>query len=110
MGYEIGMHVDYYERDLERRGFAQTLEAYRRNKWDVPHERISAVSEFGTKCIERYNFPELHEVEDEFAAALKEISDPELRNKLDMAAGRIAYAYQTLGFCGGWYGRNTPPV
>lgn len=110
MGYEIGTHVDYYERDLERRGLTRTLEAYRREKWDVPHERISAVSEFGTGCIERYDFPELHEIEDEFAAVLKEVSDPELRDKLDMMAGRIAYAYQTLGFCGGWYGRNAPLI
>lgn len=110
MGYEIGTHVDYYEQDLERRGLTRTLEAYRREKWPVPHERISATSEFGTRCIERYNLPEVQEVEDEFKAALSEISDPELRSKLDMMAGRIAYAYQALGFCGGWYGRNAPLI
>lgn len=110
MGYEIGTHVDYYERDLERRGLTRTLEAYRREKWPVPTERISATSEFGTGCIERYNLPELREVEDEFAAVLKQVSDPELRDKLDMAAGRIAYAYQTQGFCGGWYGHSALPT
>ena len=110
MGYEIGTHVDYYERDLERRGLTRTLEAYRRKKWDVPHERISAVSKFGTDCIERYNLPVLHEIEDDLKAALKEVSDPELRDRLDTMAGRIAYAYQALGFCGGWYARNAPPL
>lgn len=65
---------------------------------------------FGAQCVERYDFPELHEVEDEFAAVLKGIAAPELRGKLDMAAGRIAYAYQALGFCGGWYGRNAPLI
>lgn len=38
----------------------------------------------------------------EFEELLNEIPDSELRHKLDLAAGRIAYAYTKLGFLTGY--------
>ena len=51
--------------------------------------------------MERFELPEIQEAEDAFKRALAGITDPEARDKLDMAAGRISTAYQLLGFCAG---------
>ena len=40
--------------------------------------------------------------EREFAEILKLVSDTELREKLDSAAGRISHAYEKLGFMVGY--------
>ena len=66
---------------------------------DTAQLRSMATSEFGEFCKERFNIPEVTEAEKIFKAALQEITDPELRNKIDMAAGKISYAYEILGFC-----------
>lgn len=66
-----------------------------------------ATSEFGEFCKERFNVPEVTEAEEVFKAALQEITDPELRNKIDMAAGKISYAYEILGFCAGHFSQDS---
>lgn len=53
------------------------------------------------ELVERFELPEIQEAEDAFEQALAGITDPEARDKLDMAAGRISTAYQLLGFCVG---------
>ena len=55
----------------------------------------------------RLNIPEVTEAEKIFKAALQEITDPELRNKIDMAAGKISYAYEILGFCAGHFSQDS---
>lgn len=61
--------------------------------------RRTATSEFGEYCKSRFKVPEVDEAEAALKAVLQEISDPELRNRVDMAAGKISYAYEILGFC-----------
>jgi hypothetical protein len=69
--------------------------------------RSMATSEFGEYCKSRFNVPEVEGAEEAFNAVLDEISDPELRNKIDMAAGKIAYAYEILGFCAGHFSQDS---
>ena len=68
-----------------------------------------ATSEFGEFCKESFNIPisRRSEAEGAFKAALQEITDPELRNKIDMAAGKISYAYEILGFCAGHFSQDS---
>lgn len=61
--------------------------------------RNLATSETAQTLIERFDVPEVNEAEELFNQVLQEIADPETRNKLDMAAGKISRAYQILGFC-----------
>lgn len=67
-------------------------------KWErhTSYLRELSQSEFGQGLAERFDVPEVEAAEAAFKAALQEISDPETRNKLDMAAGKISYAYQIL--------------
>lgn len=74
---------------------------------DTDQLRCMATSEFGDYCKERFNIPEVTEAEELFKAALQEIADPELRNKIDMAAGKISYAYEILGFCAGHFSQDS---
>lgn len=74
---------------------------------DTQQLRRMATSEFGEYCKGRFNVPEIEEAEAVFKAALQEISDPELRNKIDMAAGKISYAYEILGFCAGHFSQDS---
>lgn len=64
--------------------------------------RDLAFSPLAQEYVERIDLPEIREAEDAFKQALSEVTDPEERNKLDMAAGRISAAYQLLGFCVGY--------
>ena len=48
-----------------------------------------------------------HEAEQAFKAALAEVSDPETRNLIDMAVGKISRAYQILGFCAGHFSQDS---
>lgn len=66
-----------------------------------------ATSEFGEYCKNRFKVPEVDEAEAAFKAVLQEITDPELRNKVDMAAGKISYAYEMLGFCAGHFSQDS---
>jgi hypothetical protein len=43
--------------------------------------------------------PEVDEAAQAFKEALDGVSDPETRNLIDMAVGKISRAYQILGFC-----------
>lgn len=63
--------------------------------------RSLATSPWAEELVERFDVPEVDEAEEIFKQALQEITDPEARNKLDMAAGKISRAYQILGFCAG---------
>lgn len=68
--------------------------------------RNLATSQMGEECAERFDVPEVKEAEAEFKQALAGISDPELRNAVDMAAGKISRAYQILGFCAGHFSQD----
>ncbi len=63
--------------------------------------RNLASSPLAEELVERIDLPEIREAEDAFKQALTEIADPEARDRLDAAAGRISAAYQLLGFCVG---------
>lgn len=76
-----------------------TPEERQRRKAD--YLRNLAASPLAQELVERIDLPEIQEAENAFKQALAEITDPEARNKLDMAAGRISAAYQLLGFCVG---------
>lgn len=74
---------------------------------DTDQLRSMATSEFGEYCKNKFNVPEVEEAEAFFKEALQEITDPELRNKIDMAAGKISYAYEILGFCAGHFSQDS---
>lgn len=74
---------------------------------DTQQLRMTATSEFGEYCKNRFNIPEVDEAESAFKEALLEITDPELRNKVDMAAGKISRAYEILGFCAGHFSQDS---
>ena len=57
--------------------------------------------------VERFDVPEVDEAEQAFKAALAEVSDPETRNLIDMAVGKISRAYQILGFCAGHFSQDS---
>ena len=69
--------------------------------------RALATSQFGEYCKNRFNVPEVEEAEKAFKEALQQILDPELRNTLDMATGKISYAYEILGFCAGHFAQDS---
>lgn len=56
------------------------------------------------EIIEGIKLPQITAAEQYWAKVLKEIEDPDLRDRVDMAAGKLAWTYQGLGFCGGWLG------
>lgn len=74
---------------------------------DTDQLRYMATSEFGEFCKEWFNILDVTEAEEILKAALQEIADPELRNKIDMAAGKISYAYEILGFCAGHFSQDS---
>lgn len=74
---------------------------------DTAQLRRMATSEFGEYCKNRFDVPEVEEAEAVFKEILQEITDPELRNKIDMAAGKISYAYEILGFCAGHFSQDS---
>lgn len=69
--------------------------------------RNLAVSPFADKLIQRFEVPEVEEAEAAFKAAIQKIADPEIRNAIDMAAGKISSAYQILGFCAGRFSTDS---
>lgn len=78
-------------------------------KWERETTQLCALatSQFGEYCKNRFNVPEVEEAEKAFKEALQQISDPELRNTLDMATGKISYAYEILGFCAGHFAQDS---
>ena len=69
--------------------------------------RNLAGSPFAEELVQRFEIPEVEEAEKVFGEALEKISDPELRNLVDMAAGKLTSAYQTLGFCAGHFSTDS---
>lgn len=74
---------------------------------DTDQLRCLATSEFGEYCKNRFNVPEVTEAEEVFNTVLQKITDPELQNEIDMAAGKIAWAYEILGFCAGHFSQDS---
>lgn len=66
-----------------------------------------AQSELAEALKQRFDVPQVDEAEGAFKAALQEITDPEIRNKIDMAAGKISRAYEILGFCAGHFSQDS---
>lgn len=74
------------------------------------HERYLrnlATSPFGRELVEKFDVPEVDEAEAEFKKAIEQISDPEIRDAVDTAAGKISTAYQILGFCAGHFSQDS---
>lgn len=69
--------------------------------------RCLATSPFADKLIERFDVPEVEAAEEAFRVAIEQIADPEIRNAVDMAAGKISSAYQILGFCAGRFSQDS---
>lgn len=95
-------YADYFGREKPKRLTPEEL-------WerDTQQLRSMATSEFGDYCKGRFNVPEVEEAEKVFKAVLQKIADPELRNEIDMAAGKISYAYEILGFCAGHFSQDS---
>lgn len=85
-----------------------TPEERRRRKMD--YLRNLATSPLAEELVERIELPEIQEAEDAFKQALAEITDPEARDRLDTAAGRISAAYQLLGFCVGHTAQSSEAI
>lgn len=85
-----------------------TPEERRRRKMD--YLRNLATSPLAEELVERFELPEIQEAEDAFKQALAEITDPEARDRLDTAAGRISVAYQLLGFCVGHTAQSSEAI
>lgn len=69
--------------------------------------RNLATSQFGVDLAERFDVPEVEEAEKAFYAALAKVDDPEVRNAIDLATGKISRAYQILGFCAGHFSQDS---
>lgn len=69
--------------------------------------RTLATSPMAAELVERFDVPEVDEAEQNFKKALEQIADPEIRNAVDMAAGKISTAYQILGFCVGHFSQDS---
>lgn len=78
-------------------------------RWQKETEQLISLaqSERAEAIKERFDVPEVDEAESIFKAALQEITDPEIRNKIDMAAGKISRAYEILGFCMGHFSQDS---
>lgn len=61
-----------------------------------------ADSPHGEDVKKQVSITDTSEVEEQFSELLKLVSDPDLRERLDTAAGRISYAYEKLGFVEGF--------
>lgn len=77
--------------------------------WERETEQLRslAASPFADSLIERFDVPEVEEAETAFRAAIQKVVDPELREALDAAAGKISSAYQMLGFCAGRFSTDS---
>ncbi|MEE0100857.1 MAG: hypothetical protein U0I48_03865 [Acutalibacteraceae bacterium] len=69
--------------------------------------RNFATSPLAEKLVQRFEVPEVEEAEEAFKEAIRNIPDPELRNTIDMAAGKLTSAYQILGFCAGHFSTDS---
>lgn len=90
--------------------FSRTVKSFTPEELWEKHTRFVhnlATSEWAEKLAERFEVPEVAAAEEAFKRALETVSDPELRNTLDSAAGKISYAYQILGFCAGHFSQDS---
>lgn len=80
-----------------------------KERWErhTAYLRNLATSPLAEELVEKFDVPEVTEAEEAFKAALAEVTDPETRNKIDMAAGKISSAYQILGFCAGHFSQDS---
>lgn len=69
--------------------------------------RNLATSPLADELVQKFNVPEVEAAEEAFKAAAQKITDPELRNAIDMAAGKLTSAYQILGFCAGHFSTDS---
>ena len=78
-------------------------------QWQLETEQLRnlATSPFAEQLVERFDVPEVDEAEAAFKAAIEKISDPDIKNAIDMAAGQISSAYQILGFCFGRFSQDS---
>lgn len=74
---------------------------------ETAYLRNFATSEMAQQLVERFDVPEVDEAEEQFKCVLAEVADPETRNAIDMAVGRISRAYQILGFCAGHFSQDS---
>lgn len=95
-------YAGYFSRPKPRR---KTPEEMWQDETD--YLRSFATSEFGEACVNRFSIPEVKEAETAFSELLSQIENPELRNEIDMAAGKISRAYQILGFCAGHFSQDS---
>lgn len=84
---------------LDRKSAIAPLSLKKRQQRKMDYLRNLASSPLAQELAERFELSEIQAAEEVFKQALAEIADPETRNKLDIAAGRISTAYQFLGFC-----------
>lgn len=95
-------YADYFSRPKPK-----PLSPAEQWKRHTDYLRGLATSEWGTALKEKFHLQEIDEAESAWAEVLKKIDDPELRNELDMAAGKISQAYEILGFCAGNFSQDS---
>lgn len=100
------MADDFYARWCSR---MQPPQPTPQERWErhTAYLRNLATSPRAEELVEKFDVPEVTEAEEAFKAALAEVTDPETRNKIDMAAGMISSAYQILGFCAGHFSQDS---
>lgn len=96
------MSANFYRKWFSRTTTITPPTAKERWARKMSRMRDFAESPFAQQLTEKIDVPEITEAEDAFKALLERIADPELRNAIDMAAGKISRAYQLLGFCVGY--------
>ena len=101
------MSADFYGSWFSRKGTITPPTAKERWARQMDYMRNLAESPFSRELVEKMDVPEITEAEEAFTAALRQVEDPELRNAIDMAAGRISRAYQLLGFCVGHFSQTS---
>lgn len=97
--------------DFYARWFSRTVPKPPSQKelWErhTSYLRNLATSPFAEELVQKFEVPEVDEAEAAFKEAIQNISDPELRNAVDMAAGKLTSAYQILGFCAGHFSTDS---
>lgn len=100
------MANDFYARWFSR---TQPKPPSQKELWErhTNYLRSLATSPFAEELVQKFEVPEVDEAEAAFKEAIQNISDPELRNAVDMAAGKLTNAYQILGFCAGHFSTDS---
>lgn len=90
--------------------FSRTTRVFTPEELWAKHTRFVhnlATSPRAEKLAEKFEVPEVAAAEEAFSQALAQVSDPEARHTLDLAAGKISRAYQILGFCAGHFSQDS---